>query len=89
MEILSYDAFVFNIQQNFEKLDNYARVKFTSSFGSSYNYWLPIYINDEHFERSKEHIFNAISIIYAGVEGKRENDFRPEMVLKVLPPIPG
>ena len=87
MEILSYDAFVFNIQQNFEKLDNYARVKFTSSFGSSYNYWLPIYIDDEHFERSKEHIFNAIAIIYAGVEGKRENDFRPEMVLKVLPPI--
>ena len=87
MEILSYDAFVFNIQQNFEKLDNYARVKFTSSFGSSYNYWLPVYINDEHFERSKEHIFNAIAIIYAGVEGKRENDFRPEMVLKVLPPI--
>ena len=87
MEILSYDAFVFNIQQNFEKLDNYARVKFTSSFGSSYNYWLPVYIDDEHFERSKEHIFNAIAIIYAGVEGKRENDFRPEMVLKVLPPI--
>ena len=87
MEILSYDAFVLNIQQNSQKLDNYARVKFTSSFGSSYNYWLPIYIDDEHFERGKEHIFNAISIIYSGVEGKRDNDFRPEMALKVLPPI--
>jgi len=87
MEILSYDAFVLNIQQNFSKLDNYHSVKFRSSFGSSYNYWLPVYIDDEHFERSKQYIFNSIAIIYAGVEGKRENDFQPAMVLKVLPPI--
>ena len=86
-EILSYDAFAQSIQQNFHKLDSYHTVKFISSFGQSYNYWLPIYINDEHFERGKQHILNVISIICTGIEGKKENGFAPEMVLKVLSPI--
>ncbi len=86
-EILSYDSFVYDIQHNHTKLDSYHTTKFISSFGTQYNYLLPVYIDKKHFERGKQHIFNAISIIYAGVQGTKANDFRPEMVLKVLPPI--
>lgn len=87
IELLSYETFVTNMQQNSNKLDNFYRTSFQSGLGSSYNYWLPIYIDQTHFDRSKDHILNAIAVIYAGIEGYKANDFQPAMVLKVLPTI--
>ena len=85
LELISYDAFITEIQKESGKLDNYEGVKFRSATGHYYNHWLPIYLNKEHFERSRTTIQNALTVIRYGVEGIEENDFKPEVVLQVLP----
>jgi ubiquitin-protein ligase len=85
LELISYDAFMCEIQKESSKLDNYETVKFRSATGHYYNHWLPIYLNEEHFEKSRITIQNSLTVIRYGVEGKKENDFTPDVVLKVLP----
>jgi len=72
---------------DYTKLDDYHNIKFKTPSGLLYNYWLPAFVNNDHFQRSQQYLFNSISIILNGVEGKEENDFKPNMVLKTLPPI--
>ncbi len=86
-EYLSYDDFIMQVQMDYTKLDDYHNIKFKTPSGSRYNYWLPAFVNNDHFLRSQQYLFNSISIILNGVEGKEENDFKPDMVLKILPSI--
>ena len=51
VEILSSEAFESTTKQRFDQLDQFERLSFKSSLGSIYNYWLPIYIDEAHFER--------------------------------------
>ena len=53
--------------------------------GDSYNYWIPCYLNDDHFNRGFQLITNSISVIRNGISGSERNDFYPSMVLAVLP----
>ena len=85
LELISYEAFVTEIQKRGEKLDDYESVKFRSATGHYYNHWLPIYINKNHFEKGKDTIQNSLTVIRYGIEGTKENDFTPDVVLKVLP----
>jgi len=87
MEILSRDAYLMNFASESDIDENYEKHEFKSGFGSIYNFWMPIYINEAHFERSKKHIFNAIGMIYKSVEGQKLDGNPSVMVLKVLPPI--
>ena len=86
LELISYDAYVAEIQKSGEeKLDFYEIHKFRSVTGKDYNHWLPIFVNPEHFERGRTIIENSISIIDRGTAlGIRRNNFVPEMALKVL-----
>ncbi|CAF0798243.1 unnamed protein product [Adineta ricciae] len=86
LELISYDAYVAEIQKSGEeKLDFYENHKFRSVTGKDYNHWLPIFVNSEHFERGRTIIENSISIIDRGTAlGIHRNDFVPEMALKVL-----
>lgn len=85
LELISYDAFMMEIQKHSEKLDSYDSIKFRSATGHYYNHWIPIYLNQEHFERSRVTIQNALTVIRYGVEGKAEYDFTPEIILNVIP----
>jgi hypothetical protein len=87
IEIMSYEAFILNFPKNAQILQDYHKCKFKSGLGMNYNFWLPIYINKNHFERSKQHVFDAISFIYKNTEGVLPSAFNPVMTLKVLPPI--
>ena len=87
LEMISYDSFVQNIANNPEKLDNFEGVKFKSSFGEPYNFWIPVYLNEEHYQRGRQHVLNAISTVCKGFYGVTENDFKPHMILQVLPVI--
>ena len=83
LEYMSYDAFIANISLD-AKLD-YFDLELTSPMGQKYNYWMPIFINNEHFRKSLQLIKNSLSIIKFGtVSGSIETDFKPEHALDIL-----
>ncbi|CAF4165813.1 unnamed protein product [Rotaria sordida] len=86
LELISYDAYVAEIQKSGEdKLDFYERLKFRSVTGADYNHWLPLYINVNHFMQGQTIIQNSISVIHNGTaQGSARYDFKPYMALSVL-----
>ena len=60
---------------------------FKSANNEFYNLWLPIYINEQHFQRNKTTILNYFSIIKYGNLGSKEYDFKPQHIFEVLPKI--
>ncbi|UJR16984.1 hypothetical protein I4U23_003882 [Adineta vaga] len=86
LELISYDAYVAEIQKSGEdKLDFYEDLKFRSVTGKDYNDWLPIFINENHFEKGRQIIENSISIICQGTAlGSAKYNFKPKMALNVL-----
>ena len=84
-EILSYEGYISQIAKQDGKLDDYFNVKFKAGNNDYYNYWLPIYINEEHFQRNKILILNSFSVLKFGARGQKEYDFKPEHIFEYLP----
>ena len=84
-EMLTYEGFLSEIDNQQEKLDLYFETHFKTSRNELYNCWMPAYINKEHYEKNKTHILNSFSIIKFGPEGKKEYDFKPEQIFEILP----
>lgn len=60
-ELLSYEAF--NSQKENEKIDElnlYFETNFKAANNEFYNFWLPIYINKEHYEKNKSTIIESL-----------------------------
>ena len=87
LELLSYEGYMFGIQgSGFDKLQRFAQVKMVSANKNLFNFWIAIYINDDHYRRARQTILNSISVILkGGISGVAENDFQPSMILSVLP----
>ena len=84
-EILSYEGYLSQIAKQDGKLDDYFNVSFKAANNENYNYWLPIYINEEHFQRNKTLILNSFSVLKFGAKGQKEYDFKPEHIFEYLP----
>ena len=84
-ELLTYDGFIAQIGKRDEKLDFYFDISFKSANNEFYNYWVPIYVDKNHFEKNKEAILNSFSIIKFGAIGLKEYDFKTEYIFEVLP----
>ena len=84
-ELLTYDGYMAQIGKQDDKLDFYFDIKFKSANNQFYNYWVPIYIDENHFEKNKTTILNSFSIIKYGAIGKKEYDFNPEQIFEILP----
>ena len=84
-ELLTYDGYMAQIGKQDDKLDFYFDIKFKSANNQFYNYWVPIYIDENHFQKNKTTILNSFSIIKYGVIGKKEYDFNPEQIFEILP----
>lgn len=89
LEMISENSFMQNIAReniftNFEFCED---VTFKSSFGESYNFWIPVYINEEHYKRCRERILKAIAISCKRCKGTAQKEFTPHMILVVLPVI--
>ena len=84
-EMLSYEGFLSEIDNQQEKLDHYFETNFKSSGNEAYNCWIPVYINKTHYEKNKAHILNSFSVIKFGPEGKAEYDFKPDQIFEILP----
>ena len=84
-ELLTYDGFIAQIGKKDEKLDFYFDISFKSANNEFYNYWIPIYIDKNHFEKNKETILNSFSIIKFGAMGLKEYDFKTDYIFEILP----
>jgi hypothetical protein len=68
--MLSYDGCIMHVQQQgISKLDNFEKAKMFSPNGDPYDYYIPIYINEDHFKRGFRLILNSISVIRHGIKG--------------------
>ena len=84
-QLLTYEAFVNQIGKDDKKLDFYFSIKFKSANNEFYNYWIPIYIDKNHFEKNKQTILNSFSIIKYGASGLKMYDFKIEHIFEILP----
>ena len=86
-ELISYEGFMSQIEKHNEKLDYYFQTSFKSANNEYYNYWFPIYINKNHYEKNRTTILNSLSIIKYGHKGIKEYDFQIEQIFEILPQI--
>ena len=84
-ELLTYDGFMAQIGKQDDKLDFYFDIQFKSANNQFYNYWVPIYIDENHYKKNRTAILNSFSIIKYGALGKEEYDFHPSQIFEVLP----
>ena len=84
-ELLTYDGYVAQIGKQDNKLDFYFDIKFKSANNQFYNYWIPIYIDENHYKKNRTAILNSFSVIKYGPLGIKEYDFNPEQIFQVLP----
>jgi ubiquitin-protein ligase len=86
-ELLSYEGYITQIQTYPNKLEDFFGVNFKTAMGEYYNYWLPIYIDEEHYQTNKGLILNSISVCKNGISGKKEYDFQPLDCIEIMPPL--
>ena len=84
-ELLTYEGFVAQIGKQDYKLDYYFNVQFESANNQLYNYWVPIYIDENHYKKNRQAILNSFSIIKFGALGIEEYDFKPQYIFEILP----
>ena len=84
-ELLTYDGYMAQIGKQDDKLDFYFDIKFKSANNQFYNYWVPIYIDENHYKKNKTAILNSFSIIKYGARGIKEYDFNPQQIFEILP----
>ena len=81
-ELITYEGFMSQIEK-----DNYFQTSFKSANNEYYNYWFPIYINKNHYEKNKTTILNSLGIIKYGNKGIKEYDFQIDQIFEILPRI--
>ena len=84
-ELMTFDGFLLNIGKYPDKLDNYYTTTFNNDNIKSYNYWVPIYIDEKHYLKNKSTILNSFSIIIYGPRDKKVYDFNPEQIFEIIP----
>ena len=84
-EMLTYEGFMSQIGKQDSKLDYYFSTNFKSANNEYYNYWVPIYIDENHYLKNRTAILNSFSIIKYGPRGIKEYDFKPEQIFEILP----
>ena len=88
MEILSYEGYVTQLASEPWKVfdsKNFGKYHLRTAMGAEYNYWFPLYINEETYQKNKQYILNAISVLKYGIEGVKKHDFTPELILSIFP----
>ena len=85
-ELMSYDQYVLQIQEKgIEKLEKFNEIRLQTAGGAAFTHWLPIFLNENHYNKNTQYIYNTLSVLSNGIEGTKENDFQPFMILRVLP----
>ena len=95
LEVLSYDGYMLQImgqgQQgphlgyNSDSDDDDHRVLLKTASGCHYNFWFPLYTNAAMYQKFKQHVLNAFSVLKFGTIGKKEFDFQQQQIVQVFP----
>ena len=79
-ELLTYDGFISQKEVNERNhLNYYFNMQLKSSNNEYYNHWIPIYIDENHYNKNKETILKSFCKI------KNEIKFKPEFLFEILP----
>ena len=82
-ELVSYKGFI-SQNENFQnKLTDYYD-NISNNNDVFYNYWMPIYIDEEHFEENKNTKLNTFSLKKSGIPNNNEYKFESQTFLKYL-----
>ena len=84
-ELLTYDGFMTQLGKQDSKMKYYFNTEFSSVNNKYYNYWIPIYIDKNHYLKNKTAILNSFSVIKYGVTDIKKYDFNPEQIFEILP----
>uniref|UniRef100_A0A914QSE6 UBC core domain-containing protein n=1 Tax=Panagrolaimus davidi TaxID=227884 RepID=A0A914QSE6_9BILA len=84
-EFLSLEAFCTDLAIRGSYFDNLNGIKLRSSMGNRYTHIIPIYLSQQHYERSETYLKTLISVICFGSDGSKSSDFHPGMFVKVYP----
>ena len=80
-EVLSYEGYLTQLS-NEESNKSFKQLK--SANNKYYDKWLPIYINNDNFEKNKQTILNSFSVIKYGLLGEKNYDFKPEYISEIM-----
>ena len=86
-EILSYEGYLTQLsnESNEERsLFSSSSKRLKSANNKYYDKWLPIYINNDNFEKNKQTILNSFSVIKYGLSGDKNCDFKPEFISEIM-----
>ena len=88
----NFDVFLNN--DNIIVRDRVDRESFSRNYGSFksanneyYDSWLPIFINEDHFQKNKTTILNYFSILKFGNSGLKQYDFHTKYIFEIMPNI--
>ena len=92
--IFEEEAFNFPFFQNDNNFFFRNRESLTNNYGSYksanneyYDSWLPIFINEAHFQKNKTTILNYFSILKFGNSGLKKYDFHTKYIFEIMPNI--
>jgi hypothetical protein len=86
-EILSYEGYLTQISDESNEeinLFSSSSKRLKSANNKYYDKWLPIYINNDNFEKNKQTILNSFSVIKYGLSGDKNCDFKPEYISEIM-----
>ena len=81
-QLLTYEAFKIQTSQNQNPFLGFyykSESGIKAANNQYYNNWLPIYVNEDHFNKNRDTIINSLKAI------KGELEFRPQQIFDILP----
>ena len=66
---------------------NILNLSLKTAYGQKYNFWLPIYVNENHYKISRNILFKSIAILKSKDVNSSEKDFQSGFITEVFPAI--
>ena len=86
IELMSHSGYKMQLDAlGYGKLEDFDQLKLFSPSGDQFNYWIPCYLNEDHFVRNLDLILDSLSVIRNGKNVTKQNTFIPEIIIDVLP----
>lgn len=80
-EIVSYTGYTAEGVEGKKVLERQLK----TAYGQKYNYWMPIYVSDQHYVLAKENLEKATSVLFFKDITKTIKDFYPQQYYSVFP----
>ena len=89
--VVSYDGYISQLKkfENEEEQDNklvyYYNKKFESDDNQFFNYWIPIYVDENHYENNNNEILSVLNAIKYGSHKYNNYGLNPDNIFELLP----